>query len=105
MFIPLIIWLLVDPAAAPGWFWFSVGFLPAYAVHLLWDMFPKKWAGGARISWYPLGGWRMKGILSFIWLAGGVAAAGAVFIKTLLPIIINNATQLMALAQYRLSLQ
>ena len=51
-----------------AWFWFGAGFLPALALHLVKDMFPKKWHGGAKISWYPLGKWRMNGGLSFLFL-------------------------------------
>ncbi|RLC83719.1 MAG: hypothetical protein DRJ03_16340 [Chloroflexi bacterium] len=73
-FIPLALW-----AASSGglwWAYFALGFLPAYAIHLIYDMFPKKWTGGARVSWYPLTGWRMGGLLSFLFLAGSAALAG-----------------------------
>jgi len=49
-------------------YWFAIGFLPAHAWHLLHDMFPEHWQGGARISLYPLGWWRLGGALSVLWL-------------------------------------
>jgi len=54
-------------------YWFAIGFLPAHAWHLLHDMFPEHWQGGARISLYPLGGGRLGGLLSFLWLLASVA--------------------------------
>jgi len=53
----------------PGATAFAIGFSVAFALHLVKDMFPKRWHGGAKISWYPLGGWRMNGVLSFAFLA------------------------------------
>lgn len=68
---PLIPWLL---SIAPGEraLWFAIGFLPAYALHLLADMLPRKWRGGALISWFPLGDWRMPALLSLAWIGAGV---------------------------------
>jgi hypothetical protein len=66
-------------AVSPYVIFFAVGFLPAYILHLLADMIPKKWRGGALVSWYPLGGWRMPAVLSLAWLAVGVGVAGWVW--------------------------
>lgn len=73
--IPLLLATINHPYAV----WFAVGFLPAYGLHLLADMLPKKWRGGALVSWYPLGGWRMPAVLSLAWLALGVGVAGRVW--------------------------
>jgi uncharacterized protein YjeT (DUF2065 family) len=76
--VPLAIRYMVEPNTSI--FWFALGFLPAYAVHLVYDMFPKKWKAGAKISWFPLGKWRMPALLSFIWLGIGAIVAGAVLV-------------------------
>lgn len=75
---PIIPFLLLA-CQQPLLTWFALGFLPAYIFHLLADMIPKKWRGGALISWYPLGGWRMPAVLSLVWLAAGVGVAGLVW--------------------------
>jgi hypothetical protein len=49
------------------------GFMSGYAVHLLFDMFPKQWHGIANI--HVIGHIRLWPVLSFIWLFGGVLAA------------------------------
>ena len=67
--IPFVLALLATQHIY-GW-WFAVGFLPAFAYHLLADMAPKKWQGGAKISLFPLPG-RLPAALSFLYLAGGV---------------------------------
>ena len=59
-------------------FWFALGFLPGFGVHLLADMFPKKWRGGALIKLYPLKG-SLNALFSFLWLLAGVVASGYVF--------------------------
>lgn len=68
---PLIVWLVVWLANSPTVFWFAVGFIPAHAIHLLADMFPQNWKGGAMIKLDP-GGRQLAPILSFAWLALGV---------------------------------
>jgi hypothetical protein len=55
----------------PVFWWFTVGFLPAFALHLFHDMFPKRWHGGAFIKLYPFPG-SLGAVLSFLWLAGSV---------------------------------
>ena len=75
--IPLLLYGTV--ATVPYILFFAVGFLPAYILHLLADMLPKKWRGGALVSWYPLGAWRMPAVLSLAWLAMGVGVAGRVW--------------------------
>ncbi len=69
-------------------FWFAVGFLPAYAVHLLADMFPKKWIGGALIKTFPLPK-TLGAISSFLWLAAGVVASGYI-LYTFVPFIMQS---------------
>ena len=81
VFTPLLLNYMVEPNTLM--FWFALSFLPAYAIHLAYDMFPKKWKAGAKISWFPLGKWRMPALFSFIWLGGGVIVAGAVFVGEL----------------------
>ena len=76
-FIPMALpWLIAwQPLAV----WFALGFLPAFAMHLLADMFPKKWHGGALIKLFPLPG-ALPALLSFIYLALGVAASAKTFL-------------------------
>jgi hypothetical protein len=55
---------------------FSLGFLPLYALHLAYDMFPAAWQSIACISLYPLK-LRLPGWLSFLYLwLGAVVALG-----------------------------
>lgn len=55
---------------------FSLAFLPGFALHLSYDMFPKAWRSIACISFHPLPG-RLPGILSFIYLwLGAIVALG-----------------------------
>ena len=49
------------------------GFTAGYAVHLLFDMFPKSWHGIALI--HVIGHIRLWWWLSFLWLFGGVLAS------------------------------
>lgn len=68
---PIIVWLLMY-LTLPWWgYWLVVGFLPANAIHLLADMFPRNWKGGATIKLAPLKR-ELAPILSFAWLALGV---------------------------------
>jgi len=64
---------------APGglWLYFLAPFLLSYALHLLKDMFPKAWKGGALIKLFPIRG-SLGPALSFIWL--GLGALGAVIV-------------------------
>jgi hypothetical protein len=71
-FIPLALWYL-----NPGGDWyrlFSMAFLPGFALHLSYDMFPKAWQSIACISFHPLPG-RLPGFLSFLYLWLGVITA------------------------------
>lgn len=66
-----VMWLVeVHPMAI----WFAVGFLPAFAIHLFHDMFPKAWHGGAKIKMYPVPG-TLPALLSFLFLAVGVVVS------------------------------
>jgi len=75
--VPVVLYYVMDQ---PGGqiFWFTVGFLPAYSLHLLADMFPKSWHGSAFINLHPLPG-SFGTILSFLWLLAGVVASGYMF--------------------------
>jgi len=61
-------------------YWFAIGFLPTHAWHLVRDMFPEHWQGAARISLYPLGGRRLGGLLSFLWLLAHAAVTLGVWL-------------------------
>jgi hypothetical protein len=65
----LALWLWYQPAITGPLLWFLAGFLPAYSVHLIFDMHPKEWAGIAKIHFF----WkyRLWGPFSFLWLAAG----------------------------------
>ena len=81
--LPLLAWRMSD--AHPLVWWALVGALPAYAIHLLSDAFPKAWNGGALIKLYPLPG-ALGAVLSFVYILGGVAACGWVFWKLIEPV-------------------
>jgi hypothetical protein len=76
--VPLIMAVLAKQHTC-AW-WFAVGFLPAYAYHLLSDMAPKKWHGAAKISLFPLPG-RLPAIVSFLYLAGSVGTSLYIFTR------------------------
>jgi len=68
---PLIVWLVIYLLALfPGGYWLAVGFLPAHAIHLFADMFPRNWKGGAMIKLYPIKR-ELAPVLSFAWLGFG----------------------------------
>ena len=72
VFIPLA--LLYISQGNPWARAFSLGFLPLYALHLAYDMFPRAWQSIACISLYPIPG-RLPGWLSFLYLWVGLGAA------------------------------
>lgn len=75
---PLAVWLCMwclNTYQATWLYWFAVGFLPAHAIHLLADMFPRNWRGGAMIKIDPIRR-ELAPILSFAWLAFGAYIAG-----------------------------
>jgi hypothetical protein len=51
-------------------YWFLLGFLPAYCIHLLRDCFPKCWHGSARVNLYPFQG-ALNAPASALVMAGG----------------------------------
>lgn len=55
--------------------YFVSGFCLTYAIHLVFDMYPKKWHGIAKIH-TPIG--RMPGLLSWLWL--GLGAIGSLYV-------------------------
>lgn len=69
---PVIPWLLVFFFASYGWvWWFAVGFLPAFSLHLLHDMFPKAWHGSAKINFFPFP-LILPAVFSFVFLAATI---------------------------------
>lgn len=64
----------------PLLFWFALGFLPAFALHLLADCFPKRWHGGAKIKLFPIPG-SLPALFSFIWIFLGMVWAGKMFVE------------------------
>lgn len=77
---PLIPWGIVYLIGLyPIGYWFAVGFLPAHAIHLIADMFPRNWKGGATIKLYPIKK-ELAPILSFAWLGFGAYVAGSHFL-------------------------
>ena len=68
---PFITWLVMYLLTLfPGGYWFVVGFLPANAIHLFADMFPRNWKGGAMIKLHPIKR-ELAPVLSFAWLGFG----------------------------------
>jgi len=61
-------------------YYFVSGFCMTYAIHLAFDMYPKKWHGIAKIH-TPIG--RMPGLLSWLWLGLGVVASLSVMMVLL----------------------
>ena len=70
--IPLaLVWLANTYPAAWS---FAGAFLVTYALHLLCDMFPRRWKGSALINLYPVPG-SLPALLSFAYLLAGVVAS------------------------------
>lgn len=68
---PLIVWLVMYLLGSFPWlYWLAVGFLPANAIHLFADMFPRNWKGGALIHLHPIKR-DLAPVLSFAWLGFG----------------------------------
>lgn len=70
---PLIVWLgmwLLTRYPSEAAYWFLVGFLPAHALHLFADMFPRNWKGGAMVKIDPTRR-ELAPVLSFAWLGWG----------------------------------
>lgn len=72
--IPLALWYLDHD---DEWFrLFSLAFLPGFALHLCYDMFPKAWRSIACISLHPIPV-RIPGVLSFFYMwIGAITALG-----------------------------
>lgn len=74
---PLAAWLVIYLLGHfPNMYWLAVGFLPANAIHLIADMFPRNWKGGAMIKLYPIRK-ELAPVLSFAWLGFGAYVSGA----------------------------
>ena len=78
LLVPLALAWVMD--YHPLVFWFALGFLPAYAIHLAHDMFPKRWHGGAKIKLFPIP-LTLPALFSFLWLAAGTFWAGKMFVQ------------------------
>jgi hypothetical protein len=64
----------------PNLYWLAVGFLPANAIHLLADMFPRNWKGGAMIKLHPIKK-ELAPALSFVWLGLGAYLSTAYWLQ------------------------
>ncbi len=64
----------------PGGYWFAVGFLPMHAIHLLADMFPRNWKGGAMIKLHPIKR-ELAPVLSFAWMGFGAYISGTKWLE------------------------
>lgn len=68
---PLVAWMVMYLLSIyPNLYWMVVGFLPANAIHLIADMFPRNWKGGAMINFDPLRK-TLSPVMSFAWLGFG----------------------------------
>lgn len=65
--LPLLV--IAEPLTRPESQYAATGFFLGYAVHLIFDMWPKKWQGIAKI--HLIASWRMPPLLSFAWLGLG----------------------------------
>ncbi len=78
---PLITWLVMYLLGHyPNLYWLAVGFLPANAIHLFADMFPRNWKGGAMINFDPLRK-TLAPVLSFTWLGFGAYISAAKWLQ------------------------
>jgi hypothetical protein len=68
----------------PLLWWFVVGLLPALTMHLLYDCFPKNWAGSANIKFAPLP-WHLPGWASAFYIAAGAVASGWAWLALIAP--------------------
>ena len=68
LLIPLAVWYATG--LHPLAWWGAVGFLPALALHLFADCWPKSWSGSALIKLYPLP-FSLPGWASFLWILAG----------------------------------
>lgn len=78
LIVPLGIWWAMLNTAEAWVYWAGVGFLPAFALHCAYDMFPRQWVSIANISLAPLPG-RLPGLLSFGYLGASVLVSLGVF--------------------------
>ncbi len=102
--IPLALWWWLENQNANEYlFWLALGFLPGFALHLAYDMFPKRWRGSAKISLRPLPG-RLPAALSFLYLVVGMVvglAAAAWLVNDLLSAIIVTGISIMLTVAYK----
>jgi hypothetical protein len=78
---PLVAWLVVYLLSIyPNCYWLAVGFLPANAIHLFADMFPRNWKGGAMIKLNPIKK-QLSPVLSFAWLGIGAWFSALQFLQ------------------------
>ena len=77
-FLPVLALLLVT--AYPAAWGACVSFCAAHALHLLLDIFPRKWKGSSLINLYPVP-LSLPPLLSFLYLLASMTAAGWVVVK------------------------
>jgi hypothetical protein len=78
---PLVVWLVIYLLSLfPSGYWFAVGFLPANAIHLFADMFPRNWKGGAMIKLHPIKK-ELAPVLSFAWLGFGAYISASYWLQ------------------------
>jgi hypothetical protein len=78
---PLAAWLVIYLLSIhPNIYWLAVGFLPANAIHLFADMFPRNWKGGAMINFDPIRK-TLAPVLSFAWLGIGAYYSAAQWLQ------------------------
>lgn len=88
---PVIPWLIVWSFGSYEWmWWFALGFLPAFSLHLLYDMFPKAWHGSAKINLYPIP-LTLPALFSFAFLALAIVISLGTLVEMLgFDLLVNN---------------
>ena len=79
-FLPVMALLLV--AAYPAAWGAGAAFSAGHALHLLLDIFPRKWKGSSLINLYPVP-LSLPPLLSFLYLLASMAAAGWVVVRVM----------------------
>ena len=72
--IPALLWWWTSHSTNDEMYWLVIGFLPAFGLHVVYDMFPRAWKGSAKISLHPLPG-RLPALLSFLYLGCSMLVA------------------------------
>lgn len=74
--LPLAAWWAAQQW--PAWWWPAVALCAGLAVHMIEDMWPRRWRGAALVNCYPLP-YTMPPLMSWGWLLTGVAACALVW--------------------------